>query len=217
MNNKETPWKYPDPIYKPKDENELEIQLITCLKKEGWIVDNQVECEETKHWSNPWRADIICSRPTLGIGPIGIELKYFRHHKAGSKLFKTFKQMWKYHNKTFNGQKVKMWVIGTFFERDNHKSNVDEGNLWGSDAMREVIFGFFNNAGFGFLDLNRSELKIAFSGQGNNKKKLLIFNPYKDKRSQKSYGNFNFDDIMYDCIKKQKDFLKCIQTNKEVF
>lgn len=160
-----------------KDEHSLELVFKDWLEEYGWNVNNQVICDETKDWDYPWKADLIIQKQETP--PIGIELKYMRGARQGSILSQAFKQLVKYSGKSFNGNKVYIWVFGLYIDNPHHES-LQQSERQMSITLKEVISGFLLNVGcFGFLDLNERYLRIRFATT-NDKIIDLGDHPYRD-------------------------------------
>ena len=162
-------------------EEKFEDEIIAKLLNSGWKVKRQVECDESKNWDYPWRADLIISHPSYQqICPIGIELKYIRGSMKGSIFANAFKQICKYKDKHFDGIKISTWVVGAKYSHDNIQHQA-----------REFTKAFMNKLGIGWLEINHYRGKVHWSfGEGDMK--ITLWDKYNSEYPTNCFKIYEF-------------------------
>jgi len=132
------------------NENEQQRWVAKQFKKHGWNVKREVSPVDSDY-----RADLLTSHDTWGA--VGIECKYMKSPRCGSKFGQAIKQIVgkyrgrKYHVSGLGYDVVDKWVLCPYFYHDTDTHGVIQ-------SLREVLCRF----GIG-LALPREEMKLDFA------------------------------------------------------
>lgn len=152
----------PNSQYSPQfdDEDELQEWVSMELEKYGWDVRREVRPVDSDY-----RADILAVHDTWGT--VGIECKYMKSPRCGSKFGQAIKQIvGKYRGEEYRISideygTVNKWAVCPYFYGDSHEPQI-------TAAMREVLCRF----GIGLVKPS-GRMKIDF-GYSSSETKIKI-------------------------------------------